>query len=344
MALPQFETGARLLMQRIAAPVATTTALKALATEQRHDGMLAVVTADGSVWAFAASSSAAAADGVLVPTAGSGRWMASGGGGASAGDVRGSVRVATTTTLAANTRTGNVLLANANGALGTIDGATMAVGDRVLVKDEATAANRGIYVIDSLGGASAKFQFTRATDADTSSKVTAGLSVFVSEGTANGNSTWTLTTDDAITLNTTSLTFTLQANLADLASTAASKGASLVGIQDSGTLITATTVEGALAELATRLGAVNKVQIATGTISSGVCTINTGIVVTASTYVIPISTAAITGSTNVGPLAHIKASDTVGIAGVGAVVLNVLGNNGATDTDAAGSLVAIIIN
>lgn len=97
-------------------------------------------------------------------------------------------------------------------------------------------------------------------------------------------------------------------------------------------------------DAARKLGSIANLQIATGTITAGVCTINTGIVVTASTYVIPVPLAAITGSTNVGPLAHIKASDVVGAAGAGAVTINVLGANGATDTDAAGSLVAFIFN
>lgn len=91
-------------------------------------------------------------------------------------------------------------------------------------------------------------------------------------------------------------------------------------------------------------GTMANFQIATGTITNGVCTINTGIVVTANTYVIPVALAAITGSTNVGPLAHIKASDVVGAAGTGAVTINVLSAAGSTDADAAGSLVAFIIN
>lgn len=91
-------------------------------------------------------------------------------------------------------------------------------------------------------------------------------------------------------------------------------------------------------------GTLANFQIATGTITNGVCVINTGIVVTANTYVIPVPLAAITGSINVGPLAHIKASDVVGAAGVGAVTINVLSSAGSTDTDAAGTLVAFLVN
>jgi hypothetical protein len=94
-----------------------------------------------------------------------------------------------------------------------------------------------------------------------------------------------------------------------------------------------------------RLGSLANVQIATGAVVNGVLTVATGIVVTASTYVLPVPLAAITGSTNVGPLAHIKASDIAGAAGTGSVTVNVLGANGATDTDAAcASVLLVIIN
>lgn len=91
-------------------------------------------------------------------------------------------------------------------------------------------------------------------------------------------------------------------------------------------------------------GTLSNFQIATGTITNGVCTINTAIVVTASTYAIGVPLAAITGSTNVGPVAFIDASKVPGAPTVGTIVFNVLGNNGAVDADAAGSLVAFIFN
>ncbi len=123
-------------------------------------------------------------------------------------DTKASVRVATTAALASNTRSGNVLTASANGALASIDGVSLSVGDRILVKNEATGANNGIYTITSLGGASATWSMTRATDADSSAEVTPGMYVFVEEGTTNADTGWVLTTNATITLNTTALTFT----------------------------------------------------------------------------------------------------------------------------------------
>ena len=107
-------------------------------------------------------------------------------------DVKQSVRVATTAAinLSADLEAGDV-----------IDGVTLVAGDRVLVKDQGTASENGIYVAVASGAAS------RATDADTSAEVTAGMFTFVSEGTENADNGFVLTTNDAITLGTTGLTF-----------------------------------------------------------------------------------------------------------------------------------------
>jgi hypothetical protein len=108
-------------------------------------------------------------------------------------DVKASVRVATTASLT---------LASALENGDTLDGVTLATGDRVLVKNQSTGSENGIYVVKSSGAPD------RAEDANLSAEVTAGMFTFVSEGTANGNTGWVLTTDDAITLGTTALTFT----------------------------------------------------------------------------------------------------------------------------------------
>jgi hypothetical protein len=123
-------------------------------------------------------------------------------------DTKASVRVATTTTLPANTRSGNVLTASANGVLAAIDGVTLIVGDRVLVKNEATGANNGIYTVTSVGSGGTPWTMTRATDADTSAEVTPELYTFVEEGTVNTGGGWRLITAAPITLNTTALVFT----------------------------------------------------------------------------------------------------------------------------------------
>ena len=106
-------------------------------------------------------------------------------------DFKDSVRVATT---------GNITIASDLNVGDSIDGVTLADGDRVLVKDQSTASQNGIYT----AGASP----ARATDADADAEVTAGLFVFVEEGTANSDNGYVLSTDGTITVGSTALTFT----------------------------------------------------------------------------------------------------------------------------------------
>lgn len=123
-------------------------------------------------------------------------------------DWKQSVRAATSAALPANTRVSNVLTANANGALAAQDGVTLIVGDRLLVKDEVTGANRGIYTVTAVGSGGAPWSLTRATDADANAEVTCGLTVLVEEGTVAAGKPYILTTANPITVNTTALTFT----------------------------------------------------------------------------------------------------------------------------------------
>ena len=106
-------------------------------------------------------------------------------------DFKDSVRVATT---------GNITISSDLNVGDTIDGITLADGDRVLVKDQSTASQNGIYTAGSSPA--------RATDADADAEVTAGLFVFVEEGTANGDNGYVLSTDGTITVGSTALTFT----------------------------------------------------------------------------------------------------------------------------------------
>lgn len=81
-----------------------------------------------------------------------------------------------------------------------VDGVSLVAGDRVLVKNQVTGSQNGIYVVSA--GA-----WSRSADADSNAKVTSGLAVMVTEGTTNGDTQWVLATDDPIILGTTALTF-----------------------------------------------------------------------------------------------------------------------------------------
>jgi hypothetical protein len=118
-------------------------------------------------------------------------------------------RAATTAALPTNTLTSNVLTATANGTLPAQDGVTLAVGDSLLVKNEATAANNGIYTVTALGSVGAPWTLTRRNDANTSAKVVSGIGIDITEGTTYADKGFILATVNPITLNTTALTFNI---------------------------------------------------------------------------------------------------------------------------------------
>jgi uncharacterized cupin superfamily protein len=123
-------------------------------------------------------------------------------------DHKSSVRVATTA---------NITLSGTQ----TIDGVAVVADERVLVKNQTAPAENGPYVCKA--GA-----WQRATDGDESAEVTSGLLVYVSEGTTNAETYWTLTTADPIVLGTTALTFE-QAEASDVAAEDVSSSAGTAG-------------------------------------------------------------------------------------------------------------------
>lgn len=102
-------------------------------------------------------------------------------------DVKPPVKVATTT---------NITLSSTQ----TIDGVSLSVGDRVLVKDQTSASENGIYIVQSSS-------WVRSNDANSDSKVNSGMIVFVKEGSVNLDQIFVLTTDGNISLDTTNLDF-----------------------------------------------------------------------------------------------------------------------------------------
>jgi len=124
-------------------------------------------------------------------------------------DTKPSTRVATTANLAASYSNGTdgvgaTLTASSNGAL-SIDGVSPTTNDRILVKDQSTAAQNGIYVVTTVGDGSNPFVLTRATPEDQPSELTGGSFVFVEEGTANGDNGYVFTHTGAPTFGTTAL-------------------------------------------------------------------------------------------------------------------------------------------
>ena len=122
-------------------------------------------------------------------------------------DVKASVKVATTANLAAAYNNGaGTLTASSNGAI-AVDGVTLSVNDRVLVKDQTTQTQNGFYKVTATGSGGAAFVLTRTPDADAASELTGGAFTFVEEGTANADNGYVLTTNGTPTLGTTNITF-----------------------------------------------------------------------------------------------------------------------------------------
>jgi hypothetical protein len=137
-------------------------------------------------------------------------------------DVKASVRLATTEN--------EEDIDLSTGGLLTIDGVVTVAGNRVLGKNQTTnPEENGIYIVDS--GA-----WIRSVDADEDSEITAGMFMFVEEGTENGDYGFVLTTNNPITLGTTPLIFVKFSSVGEiLAGTFLSKSGSTLNVNVSST-------------------------------------------------------------------------------------------------------------
>lgn len=105
---------------------------------------------------------------------------------------------------------GATLTATSNGSL-SVDGATPSVSQRILVKDQASTFQNGVYVVTQVGtpgGGGTPFILTRAPDYDQSSEMAAGDGFYILSGTLNANTTWVEQTAAPITVGTTAIVFT----------------------------------------------------------------------------------------------------------------------------------------
>ena len=145
--------------------------------------------------------------------------------------VKDTVRVATTVNLIGTYNT-LVFTSTDLGAI-VIDGITLALNDRVLVKNQTVATQNGIYYVSQVGDISTPYKLTRANDSNTSSKVVEGMSTWIDEGTVNSDCRWVLITNSTIILDTTGLVFTKDFQSSDLIANG--------GITKSGNTISLTT-------------------------------------------------------------------------------------------------------
>ena len=82
----------------------------------------------------------------------------------------------------------------------TVNGVSLVAGDRVLVKNQTTTSQNGIYNVSATA-------WTRATDADAWSELVSAY-VFIEQGTTSADTGWVCTSDQGGTINTTAITWT----------------------------------------------------------------------------------------------------------------------------------------
>ena len=127
-------------------------------------------------------------------------------------DIKDAVRVGTTANLTATYSNGSsgvgaTLTNSSTQAALVIDGITMVVNDRVMVKDQSTGAQNGLYKVTNIGSGSTNWVLTRTPDGDESTEVNGGSFFFVQEGTVNGDNGYVTTNDGNPTIGTDAITF-----------------------------------------------------------------------------------------------------------------------------------------
>lgn len=130
-------------------------------------------------------------------------------------------RLATTAALPSNTYNngssgvGATLTGTATGIL-TIDGVTVALNDIILVKNETTSANNGLYKCTIAGAVGVAYALTRHVDMDTTGEFSGAFVPVGNEGTVNLNTLWLCNPSGTVTVGTTSIPFTELNAAADL--------------------------------------------------------------------------------------------------------------------------------
>ncbi len=124
-------------------------------------------------------------------------------------DTKPSCKLGTTANLTATYSNGTAgvgatLTASANGAL-VLDTQAGNVNDRILVKDQTTRTENGIYTVTTTGDISNPFVLTRSIPEDQPAELSGGAFVFVEEGSLNANNGYTFTHTGAPTFGTTNL-------------------------------------------------------------------------------------------------------------------------------------------
>ena len=233
--------------------------------------------------------------------------------------IKKSVKAATTAALTASFVSGVLTNTGTLAAL-TLDGITLAVNDRVLVKNQATTAQNGIYSVTTVGSASVAWVLTRADDADTSSKINSAI-VAVDQGTTNGGFRFSTNFKISDTINTTAMVWyrVVDTGLASATTPAAAADTAVIGTSDS--YARADHVHPAQTSISGNAGTATKLQNARtingvsfdGSANVTVTTAGTGINVSGATVSVTAASAASLGGVKVGSGLAVDGSGTLSI-------------------------------
>lgn len=108
-----------------------------------------------------------------------------------------------------------------------IDGVNLALGNRVLVKNQTTTFQNGIYSVTTAGSLGVAGVLTRTSDANMSSEFKTGDSIFITSGTVNANTTWAYTGADSPNIGTDAITY---AQTAGQGTVTAGNGIAITGL------------------------------------------------------------------------------------------------------------------
>ena len=88
-----------------------------------------------------------------------------------------------------------------------MDGGSPSNGQRVLLKNQTSNVQNGIYNVTNSGGAGSAYVLTRAADADAAAEITGGSFFFVEQGSANADNGYVTTHNGTPTLGSSAITF-----------------------------------------------------------------------------------------------------------------------------------------
>jgi hypothetical protein len=139
---------------------------------------------------------------------------------------------------------GATITAASNGSIGTIDGVSVSVGNRILLRAQTDAKQNGVYTVTAVGSAGAPWVVTRAADADNNpaGELATGDFVFVTSGSTNGSKGFILSTTGTITIGTTEVSYAqFNASEAVVAGTNITRNGATIAVADAPTFSGAVT-------------------------------------------------------------------------------------------------------